>query len=326
MNKLNVFRTLLLLLFSLLVSCEEESDVIDPKQVGLWKYWDTSNGLTSNEIRAFKQDHNGIIWVGTYGGGVCRYDNGNWSSIRKINGLLNDTVFSIEEDLFGDIWIGTGYGINIISDGRIFKIDTIFYPDEFTLSLFSDSRGRMWIGTNWGIILYDYSKFYYAYFIDDGLYPIYSITEDNSGQIWFSTPGGAVGYSDKDESFHFIQMDDGLYSNNVHCIMQDSWGMLWFGHVEAERITRWNGNNFEFINLFNGYAYPNVFSMVEDHNRNIWFTTKNSGIICYDGVVPRTIGIKDGLKDYDIRCSMVDNEGSLWFGSDSLGIQIYIPE
>jgi ligand-binding sensor domain-containing protein len=66
--------------------------------------------------------------------------------------------------------------------------------------------------------------------------------------------------------------------------------------------------------------------MVEDNNLNIWFTTKNSGVIRYDGVIPRTIGIHSGLKDNDIRCSMLDNEGNLWFGSDSLGIQIYIPE
>ena len=283
-------------------------------------------GLTNDDIRAIKQDHAGTIWVGTYGDGVCKYDDRNWSYIQKRNGLLNDTVFSIEEDFFGDIWIGTANGINIISGGRIDKLDTIFYPDEIPLSLHSDSRGWMWIGTNYMIILYDYYKFYYVDFIEEGLYPVKAITEDNTGQIWFSTPGGAIGYNPADDNFHIIDKVDGLYSNNVRCIFQDSWGMLWFGHLESERITRWNGSNFEYINLYNGYSYPNVFSMVEDHNRNIWFTTANSGVIRYDGVIPRTIGINDGLKDYDIRCSMVDNEGNLWFGSDSLGIQIYIPE
>jgi ligand-binding sensor domain-containing protein len=326
MNKLNTFRVLFLLFFSLMLSCEEDPDVIDPDQVGIWKYYTTSNGLTNNDIRVIMQDHNGIIWIGTYGGGVCRYDNGNWSYIRTRNGLLDDTILAIEEDRFGDIWIGAGYGLNILSEGRIYKMDTIFYPNEYVLSLYSDSHGRMWIGTNMEIIKYYYSDFNYLYLLDKGLAPVYSITEDNIGQIWFSTPGGAIAYNYSEDGYYIIDMEEGLYSNNVRHIFQDSWGMLWFAHLESERITRWNGNNFEYINLYNGYAYPNVFSMIEDFNRNIWFTTWNSGLICFDGVVPRTIGVKGGLKEYNIRCSMVDREGNLWFGSNHNGIQIYTPE
>jgi ligand-binding sensor domain-containing protein len=325
MNKL--INCLSIIIFCLLIiSCEEDPDVIDPDEVGIWKYYSTSNGLTNDDIRAIMQDQNGIIWVGTYGGGVCKYDNGNWSYIQVKNGLLDNRIYSIEEDEYGDIWIGTALGISVVSDEEIHNHETILGSYYLPLSLYSDSRGWMWIGTTTGILIFDYNDYYPIVFQNEDLNWIWDITEDNLNQVWFSTPGGALGYNEEENDFHLINMDDGLYSNNIHCILQDNWGNIWFGHQESERITRWNGSNFEYINLYNGYAYANVWSMVEDHNQNIWFTTANSGVICYDGVVPKTIGIKGGLKDTDIRCSMVDNEGNLWFGSDSLGIQIYVPE
>lgn len=325
MNKLDASRALFLLLLSFMLSCEEDPDVIDPDQVGIWKYYNTSNGLTNDDIRVIKQDHSGIIWVGTYGGGVCKYDNGNWSSIRTKNGLLDDHIYSMTEDKYGDMWIGTAYGISIITDEGIINLETILDSYYLPFSLFSDSRGWIWIGTTTGIIIFDQNDFTPISFVNEDFNFIWDITEDNLNQVWFSTTGGALAYQE-DEGFYFVTVENGLYSNNTSCILQDSWGNIWFGHLESERITRWNGNKFEFINLFNGYSYANVWSMIEDNNRNIWFTTNNSGVICYDGAVPRTIGIRDGLTDFDIRCSMVDIEGNLWFGSDSLGIQIYIPK
>ena len=324
MNKLiNYF--LIILSCSLMISCEEDTDVIDPDEVGIWKYYSTSNGLTNDDIRAIKQDRSGIIWVGTYGGGVCKYDHGNWSSIQERDGLLDNRIYSIAEDVNGDMWIGTAYGISIITDDGIISLETILDSYYIPLSLYSDSRGWMWIGTTTGIIIYDQSDFYPVSFVNDDFNWIWDITEDSEGQVWFSTTGGAISYNENN-GLEIFTVDDGLYGNFVSCILQDSRGFIWFAHLETERITRWNGTNFEYINLLNGYSYANVWSMVGDHNRNIWFTTKNSGVTCYDGVIPKTIGIKGGLKDYDIRCSMVDVEGNLWFGSDSLGLQIYVPE
>jgi len=325
MNKLiNII--LLLIFVSFIISCEEDPDVIDPDDVGIWKYYNTSNGLTNDDIRVIKQDHTGIIWVGTYGGGVCKYDNGDWSSIRARNGLLDDSIYSMTEDKYGDMWIGTAYGISIITDDGIINLETILDSYYIPFSLFSDSRGWIWIGTlNMGLIIYDQNDFIPISFTNEDFNYIWHITEDNLNQVWLATTGGALVFKEGD-GFYTITTEDGLYRNFTTCILQDSWGNIWFGHYESERITRWNGNNFEFINPFTGYDNTYVWSMVEDHKKNIWITTRRSGVICYDGVVPRTIGIQGGLKDHDIMCSMVDNEGNLWFGSDSLGIQIFIPE
>jgi ligand-binding sensor domain-containing protein len=314
-----------IIFFMFLISCEQDADIIDPDEVGIWKYFNTSNGLTNNDIRAIKQDASGTVWIGTYGGGVCTWDNGNWSSLQQNDGLLDNRIYSIEEDVFGDIWIGTAGGLSIFSDGSLTNYPTISGGYYLPISLYSDSRGWMWIGTTSGIYIFDYSDVYPISFQNEDLNTIWAITEDNKGQVWFSTQGGAL-FFNEDDGFDLLTVNEGLYSNNVRYIFQDSWGKLWFAHLETERITRWDGTVFEYINLLNGYSFANVLSIVEDLNRNIWFTSKNSGVTCFDGVIPRTIGIYSGLKDTDIRCSAVENTGNLWFGSKNQGIQVYIPE
>ena len=309
----------------LIISCEEDPDIIDPDEVGIWKYYNTSNGLTNDYITAIKQDRSGIIWVGTYGGGVCKYDNEQWSSIQVNGGLLDNHIYSIEEDVYDDIWVGTEGGISIIADEDILNLETILDSSFLPLSLFSDSRGWMWIGTTQGIIIYDFNDFYQYSDQDNDLNLIRDITEDNKGQVWLATQGGAL-YYNEDNGFNVLTVNEGLYNNYVQCIFQDSWGNIWFGHLYSKRITRWNGSYFEYINRLNGYNYAIIWSIVQDHRQKIWFTTNNSGVICYDGIIPETVEIKGGLKDTDIRCSMVDSEGNLWFGSKNHGIQIYLPE
>ena len=37
-------------------------------------YLDLSNGLPHNNVSALYTDSNGFLWIGTYGGGLVRYD------------------------------------------------------------------------------------------------------------------------------------------------------------------------------------------------------------------------------------------------------------
>ncbi len=60
-------------------------------------------------------DNEGVIWMGSLGGGLKRYQNGKVVSIRKIHGLHEDTVGNILEDSSRNFWISSPKGIFTVS-------------------------------------------------------------------------------------------------------------------------------------------------------------------------------------------------------------------
>ncbi len=324
MNKLiNYFSIFLFCL--LIISCEQDPEVIDPDEVDIWKYYNTSNGLTDNLIYCIKQDKAGNIWVGTGYGGVDMYNGAKWISYSVDDGLLSNCVFSIEEDADGVIWFATNGGLNYLIDEEIYYSDSLDNMAIIPSSLYKDSKERMWIGTyGQGIFIYEISGFFHWSFEkadSDYLYINY-ITEDIKHNIWFATIGGALYYDG--ESFYVFDETQGLNNNDVSYILQDVWGDLWFSSLDGEYLTRYNGIDVELISLFNGIPTSRVYSMVQDLERNIWFTTLGAGIVMYNGVEMQTIKTDDGLKDNKVICSIMDKDGNLWFGTYEAGINVYI--
>ncbi len=74
--------------------------------------FETKN-LSSNEIMSIQQTKNGIIYIGTYGGGlnkIIHNQKGSISGFKSFNNennLVSDGLLSLEEDAQGNIWIST---------------------------------------------------------------------------------------------------------------------------------------------------------------------------------------------------------------------------
>lgn len=78
--------------------------------------WNQNNTLPNPKCRVLLE-HNGKMWVGTWGGGVAVYDmsGDTWSTLDTDSGLVNDLVGDI--DAVGDsIYIATNAGANIYID------------------------------------------------------------------------------------------------------------------------------------------------------------------------------------------------------------------
>lgn len=64
--------------------------------------------------------HNNILWVGTDGSGLLRYQDGEWIVYNTSNsGLIGNKVSSIYEDNIGNIWIGTDKGLVVYRPGGV---------------------------------------------------------------------------------------------------------------------------------------------------------------------------------------------------------------
>jgi len=78
------------------------------------KLFSTRDGLKSNDINCIYQDMQGHIWVGSYYGGLARYNSGQkrFVTYSEKEGLANNNVQSILEDANHNLWMGTGNGLS----------------------------------------------------------------------------------------------------------------------------------------------------------------------------------------------------------------------
>ena len=169
--------------------------------------------LSHNAAYQAVEDHDGNIWVATYGGGVniLRKDkNGNYVALHAKNALKRYPVSShqkvrtIEVAKDGKVWAGTTDGILIMSlHNNNITIESMKEPEDIEKGLMSsdivclacDKAGRMWIGTNSGGLSHttqrdeDGAWEFQNYGIEDGLpsEEIRSITFDEKGNVWFAT-------------------------------------------------------------------------------------------------------------------------------------------
>ena len=90
---------------------------LDPA-TGRWRRFlhdpDDPDSLSDNVIRCIYQDQRGTIWVGTYGGGLNRWDpkTGKFHHFTQRDGLPNDVLYGILEDAEGRLWISTNGGLS----------------------------------------------------------------------------------------------------------------------------------------------------------------------------------------------------------------------
>lgn len=70
--------------------------------------------LNSNYVTSILRTLSGEIWIGTFGGGICLYDEekGIKKYITRQQGLIDDDVCAIVEDQSGNLWISTSSSIS----------------------------------------------------------------------------------------------------------------------------------------------------------------------------------------------------------------------
>jgi ligand-binding sensor domain-containing protein len=95
----------------------------------------------------------GVIWAGTWGGGVSRYDGKRWTNLTTQDGLAGNIVYSMVQDEKGVFWFGTDKGLSRY-DGKTWKTlgkaDGLF--DSHVYAVAVAPSGDIWAGTKRGVV------------------------------------------------------------------------------------------------------------------------------------------------------------------------------
>jgi ligand-binding sensor domain-containing protein/signal transduction histidine kinase len=208
---------------------------------------DDTSTLSSDRVRCIIEDHAGILWIGTFEGGLNRFDpqaeifSSYMHDPENPNSLSNDTVYSLYEDSQGILWVGTRGGLNRFhrQRGNFIRYktslsDATSLSNDSVLSIHEDGSGILWFGTYGGLNKFDREKeIFDHYYEEDGLpnEVIYGILEDTQGFFWLSTNKGVTKFDPRTEIFKSYNTRDGLQGEEfaIGAFYKSRGGEMFFG-------------------------------------------------------------------------------------------------
>jgi len=272
------------------------------------------------------EDREGNLWLGSWGGGLCRYDGWRFSNYTRDDGLAHDEVEAICHSHSGDMWFATRGGGASRYDGHTFTNYTTAdgLPHNILWSIYEDKDANLWFGNNGTkLTRFDGERFVVQTDIDDysASTMVWSFCEDPQGHLWFATNGNGIACYDGERIVKRFTSADGLPHNVVWKVHVDRHGNLWL--ATRHGVCRYDGQNFVVLTQTDGLAHNDVWSLCEDRNGHMWFGTWGGGVCRYDGRHFTTYTRNDGLADNNVRTIHQDERGVLWFGTYGGGICRY---
>jgi signal transduction histidine kinase/ligand-binding sensor domain-containing protein len=110
------------------------------------------DGLSNSCVWSLAEDQHQDLWVGTYGGGLFRFRNGQFVQYSLHEGLVSQIISQIIVAHDGSLWIATPDGISHMQNGRFHNYtSTDGLSSNHVLSIHEDRSGTIWAATQGGI-------------------------------------------------------------------------------------------------------------------------------------------------------------------------------
>jgi ligand-binding sensor domain-containing protein/two-component sensor histidine kinase len=188
--------------------------------------------LSDDRVYTIYEDSEGILWIGTFGGGLNKFDKRkeNFICYKNISGdessLSDNRVMGIYEDRLKNLWIST-YGGGLLKFNR--------RTEKF---IRYDKKNRLYSSV------------------------VYGVLEDNNGNLWISSDNGIFKFSPGSELFTKYDLSDGLQSLEFSggALFKSRTGEMFFGGI--------NGLNYFYPDSIrdNYFVPPVVISSIRVFN------------------------------------------------------------
>lgn len=287
-----------------------------------FKSYGLNEGVPQSQVLSVMQDRHGFLWLGTFGGGACRFDGINFQYYSTKNGLPNNTVWDLLEDSDGNIWFATVEGVCRYNGAEFETFDTDYgLADNETYAMLEDSKGDIWFGTEGGVSIFSDNGMV-SLKARDGVpeVAVTSLVEGTDGNIYIGHFGAGITIA-SDAGFTRLTEAEGLSSDLVNCIEEDYQGRMWIGTTSG--LSLYGNNAFLELPFGSSLQGSTIMSLLEDRKHNLWVGTARNGLCTHDGSEVKLFTESQGLAANGIFAIAEDNSGSIWLGTDGGGICHY---
>ncbi|MEW6324758.1 MAG: two-component regulator propeller domain-containing protein [Nitrospirota bacterium] len=282
----------------------------------------TGGGITSRGIYVIAVDPNGHKWVGTYGGGLSRYDGAAWKVFTSADGLGDNWIYDIVFDESNTMWVATWSGVSVF-DGTRFKTYTVAdgLADKWVYSMALDREGIFWFGTEAGVSRFDRKTSQWkTYTHQDGLGADVAPDETTAalfpkGTTPHSSGEGESAYGSSAGRHHMDleKQNIGPNPNFIISALVDRQDRKWFG-TWGGGLTRYDGTTWTTYTKEQGLGGNFILALTLDPDGRIWAGTEG-GASWFDGANWHTINAADGLPSDFVFSILFDDLGHRWFGT-----------
>ncbi|MFA6980611.1 MAG: two-component regulator propeller domain-containing protein [Ignavibacteriaceae bacterium] len=280
------------------------------------------SGVDPPFVQALLVDREGVIWVGTFGGGLKKLIGDHLRFFTTRDGLLSDNVNTVFPDSKNRIWVGTKNLANIIQND---SISHLHFEKQYAIDqarAFGETKdGTLYLGGFNYIfkIIHSSGNIYNALRIKEfkGAFSGISVinSSPNNNELWLGTYGEGVVHLVNGKTKR-ITKNDGLVSDLIENISVTRNG-VWF-------LSRNNGATFYQNGMMKNFSNPDefpskmIYCVQEENDSTILFGT-NKGLVQVKKKESRIFGIKEGLVGTSVLGIIIDSSHGLkkiWVVSD----------
>lgn len=281
--------------------------------------------IPENVVITTIQSREGYLWLGTYNGGLARFDGARFVVFNKNNtpGINDNQIVHLFEDSHTNLWVGTlTDGVLLIHDGKVQNLEIGGGSKERRLkSACEDSLGAVWLYTADGGLYRCKNGRILHWSINPSPsqnWNCRSMTVDNSGMIWVGTDRAVRGIDPKqDLSSQSLRCIEIPVPRGLELLLGSKNGGYW--RLAEGRVQKWNGA----VMQKDLGPYPwnkSVTAACEDLDGNLVVATSGDGVWWFDADGKATHLTGAELHTDYILSLTADREGSLWVGTDARGL------
>ena len=318
---------------------QHRADLADPGSLSF-------SWLTSAHV-----DRDGVMWIGTFAGGLNRFDN-LATRFEFVNASDPPTAFCEDQD--DVLWIGTYPGALIRFDRRAGTADIrnrltgedgqiIDLSPHWVTEIHIDGRGVLWVSViGLGLVAFDpvteRARLYTADEKELGGEGAWGMAATHDGLLWLATwGGGLVKFNPRDQSFVRYTADDGLSgipTDYLYAVQIDRRQptTLWIGTSKAG-LVRFDTKT-ETSQVYrnvpdrpDSISHNDVLSIYQADDGILWLGTYGGGLNRFDDRTARfeRFGDNVGMANGTIYGLFGDRKGILWMSTNGGGLIRFDP-
>lgn len=291
---------------------------------------DSTKRLGENAVTSIFEDHEGNIWAGIWGKGICIVDVSGkklrsfiWNRSKSFPGTVN-LSFAMEETVNSvgvySFWLGTSEGLKRFN----FPSRSALATGEWYQSLEQQISQTPFI-PNSSNTLHGFRG-----------RNVSCMFKDRTGILWLGTEDGINAYLPDNERFQKLSMLKGMVTNLIPAVLQQR---------ECYLVTAWYGQGFTLLDsnqqirqkyleippTSNKSVNRQVSDVVTNGNGEVWIGTMN-GLYLFNLETSSTKAFlhnknnSQSVSSNRIISLGKDDSGQIWIGTYDKGLDVYNPK
>ena len=259
---------------------------------------ESEDSLSGNHLTALCEDADGMLWVGTAGAGLNRFNPATGRCQRlttrpgERGGLQSDVIHCLAHDPRGFVWVGTGAGLHRIEVASMFvRVMPAELGKEPVSAVRLDPRGQVWAATAaGGVYRLDQSADFHQLVLKTKT-AVLDMAFDGKGALWLATQGEGLIKTDASRGTiektyqpekDGAKRDTSLPGLEVETLHIDSQGRLWAGtsrglarfDAAGEQFQTFRRNGLDPLSI----AGDSILSLFESPGGTLWVGAEGGGV------------------------------------------------